>query len=400
MAPLRGVLYDTSVAGPLDRLLSPPYDVISPAEREALFALSPYNSARLILPGTDYEGAAALYGDWSARGVLKRDAQPAIYRYEQVFDGITRTGFICGVRLRRFDERVVLPHERTMSAPKADRLKLWRACRAIASQIFGLYSDPSGETALPASGPPELSGRTADGTEHRFWRIIDPAVHARLAQAFAERRVYIADGHHRYETMLALREEFSGLQFGPFFLMRFEDPGLRVLATHRVLFGLPSFSLNSFLEAARAWFTVAPGAPDGVVDELARRGKDAPTIAVASGIELWFLSLRNDADLGHLPVAPVLRRLDVTLLHALLLEGVLGIDKSAQEKQTNLRYLRDPAAALREARGAQAAFLLNPTRLEDLRAAADAGEVLPQKSTYFFPKIASGLVIMPVDAIV
>src|SRR5262249_40629327 len=288
--------------------------------------------------------------------------------------------------------------ERTMSAPKADRLALWRAGRAIHSQIFALYSDPTGETSLPLDGPPDLSGRTLDGTEHRLWRIADPKVHARLTGAMADRRIYTADVHHRYETMPALQEE-TGMRYGTFFLTRFEDPGLRIRATHRVLFGLPSFSLPSFLDAARAWFDVSPASPEGIVDELARRGRKAPTFAVATGSELRFLSLRPDAKLDHLKVAPVLRRLDVTLLHALLLEGVLGIDESAQEKQSNLRYLRDSEAALREASGGtvQAAFLLNPTRLEDLRAAADAGEVLPQKSTYFFPKIASGLVITPID---
>ena len=384
------------MAGPLDSLLAPPYDVISPAEREALFARSPFNVARMILPGGDYDGAAALYRDLTARGVLRRDARPAMYRYEQVFQGVTRTGFICGVRMRPFEERVVVPHERTLAAPKADRLRLWQACRAIASQVFALYSDPSGETAFGASGPPELLGRTSDGTEHRLWRIADESVHARLAAALAGRRVYIADGHHRYETMLNM-----GLSFGPFFLMRFEDPGLRVLATHRVLFGLPSFSLPAFLQSARAWFTTTPGPSEGVLAELLRRGQDAPTIAVASGAEVWLLSLRNDAYLGHLQVAPVLRRLDVTLLHSLLLEQVLGIDQPAQEKQANLRYLRDADAALREARSGavQAAFLLNPTPLEALRSCADVGEVLPQKSTYFFPKLASGLLFTPLDEV-
>lgn len=394
--------------------------MISPAEREALAALSPHNVAHVILPAgagdERYAAAAQKLREWRSTGVLRRDQRPAIYRYQQTFEAEdrtwTRTGFICGLRLRRFEERAVLPHERTLAAPKLDRLKLWRACRAIQSQVFGLYSDPAGETeaALGAPGAPELEARTGDGIVHRLWRLTDPAAQRRLAEAMAPRKVYIADGHHRYETMLALRDELraegsgprSTIEYGSFFLCRMEDPGLRVLATHRVLSGLASFSPPVFLKAAGAYFSIesaSPGAPDAVRAELARRGESAPTLGLACGGQLFFLSLRQDADLSSIPVPPVLRRLDVTLLHSLLLEGVLGVDRAAQEKQTNLRYVKDLGQALAEARApsVQATFLLNPTRLEELRAAADAGEVLPQKSTYFFPKLASGLVMVPLD---
>jgi uncharacterized protein (DUF1015 family) len=412
------VLYDPARAGPLERLLAPPYDVVSPAQREALAALSPHGIVHVDLPAGDgderYARAAERYRGWLAAGVLRRDAQPAIYRYQQTFEAEgrswTRTGFICGVRLRRFEERVVLPHERTMSAPKADRLKLARACRAHFSQIFGLVSDPAGETEAAfealAKRPPEAEATTGDGVAHRLWRLTDAGAQRRLAGSLAQRKVYIADGHHRYETMLALRDELraeggprSTVEFGSFYLCRMEDPGLLVLATHRVLHGLASFELKSFLRAAGAYFIVSQAAPADVRAELARRGKAAPAIGLAHGDQLHFLSLRPDADLSRMPGPPVLHRLDVTLLHSLLLETILGVDRAAQSKQTNLRYVKDLGDALREARapGVQAAFLLNPTRLEDLRAAADAGEVLPQKSTYFFPKLASGLVIDPLD---
>ncbi len=413
IAPLRAVLYDAAKAGPLDRLLAPPYDVISPADRESLEALSTHNVVRLILPKGEgderYANAARLYREWMGGGVLRRDERPALYRYQQLFTAegrsYTRTGFIGRVRLRRFEERVVLPHERTLSAPKQDRLKLTRACGAWFSQVFGLYSDPSGaaEAAFePLAGrPPEMEARTADGTTHRLWRLTDAAAHGRLAEALADRRVYIADGHHRYETMLALRDELGteGAQYGPLFLCRMEDPGLAVLGTHRVVHSLPSFDLEEALRRAGQFFAAEEqqaGSADAVRAELARRGQRAPTLLMASGGRLIYLSLRPDADLSDaIPGPAVLRRLDVTLLHSLLLERILGIDRAAQEKQTNLRYVKDLGQALRDASGSgvQAAFLLNPTRVEDLKAVADAGEVMPQKSTYFFPKLASGLVI-------
>jgi uncharacterized protein (DUF1015 family) len=415
--PLRGVLYDAAKAGAHDRLLAPPYDVISPQERESLSALSPHNVVRLILPQGEgderYPNAARLYREWLSAGFLRRDGQPAIYRYQQQFTAegksYIRTGFIGRVRLRRFEERVVLPHERTLSAPKQDRLKLTRACGAWFSQVFALYSDPSGTAEAPfqalAGRPPEIEARTGDGTTHRLWRLTDAGAQGRLKEAMADRRAYIADGHHRYETMLALRDELGteGAQYGPIFLCRMEDPGLAVLATHRVVHSLPSFDLEGALRRAGQFFTAEeqrPGEPEAVRAELARRGQRGPTVGLASGGRLFFLTLRPDANLLEaVPGPEVLRRLDVTLLHSLLLERILGVDRAAQEKQTNLRYVKDLGQALRDAAGAgvQAAFLLNPTRVQDLKAVADAGEVMPQKSTYFFPKLASGMVISSLD---
>ncbi len=417
IAPLRGVLYDGGKAGPFDRLLAPPYDVISPADWQVLAGLSPHNVVRLILPQGEgdakYANAAQLYRQWLGDGTLRRDGEPALYRYQQIFTAegrsYTRTGFIGRVKLRRFDERVVLPHERTLSAPKMDRLKLTRACGAWFSQVFGLYSDPSGATDAAfepvANRPPEIEARTGDGTTHRLWRLTDAAAHRRVQAAMAEKKVYIADGHHRYETMIALRDELKteAAQYGPLFLCRMEDPGLAVLPTHRIVHSLPSFDLARTLQRAGEFFSAdeqAPGDPDSLRTELARRGRRAPALALCSGGRLFYLSLKPDADLSQaVPGPAVLRRLDVTLLHSLLLERILGIDRAAQEKQTNLRYVKDLGQALRESggTGVQAAFLLNPTKVEDLKAVADAGEVMPQKSTYFFPKLASGLVISSLE---
>ena len=413
IAPLRGVLYSEQ-AGPLSDVLAPPYDVISPAERETLAAKSAHGIVHVLLPAgagdERYEKAARLYREWLAQGLLRRDERPAIYRYRQSYSAegqsYTRTGFIARVKLRRFEERVVVPHERTLSAPKADRLKLTRACGAWFSQVFGLYSDPRGETeeAFRAidERAAELRARTDDGTVHELSRLTDESAQRSLMQAMSARRVYIADGHHRYETMLALRDELRSedAQYGPFFLCRMEDPGLRALPTHRVVHSLASFDLKRFLAAAGEFFAVEPtqlADAEALRAELSRRGQRAPTFACAHGAQIHLLSLRPGAE-ASVGGPPVLRRLDVTLLHSLIFERILGIDRAAQEKQTNLRYVKDLAQALREARSpdVQTAFLLNPTRVSDLKEVADAGEVMPQKSTYFFPKLASGLVNYPI----
>src|SRR4051812_22869314 len=219
IVPFRGVLYDPARAGPLDRLIAPPYDVISGVDRSALAAKSPHNFVRLILPEGEgdekYPRAANLLADWQRQGVLRRDEKPALYRYHQTFSAVgrefTRKGFIARIRLRRYDEGVVLPHERTMSGPKLDRLKLKRATRTHLSQVLAVYPDPTGTIdaafAEVDSGKPDLEASGDDGVLHRVFRLVDPAAHARIAAGFADKRVYIADGHHRYETMLALREE-------------------------------------------------------------------------------------------------------------------------------------------------------------------------------------------------
>jgi uncharacterized protein (DUF1015 family) len=416
----RGVLYDPSRAGPLDELIAPPYDVISPSERSALASKSPHNFVRLILPEGEgdekYARAANLLAQWQREGILRRDDKPALYRYHQRFSALgrefTRKGFICRIRLTRYDERVVLPHERTHSGPKLDRLKLKRAARTHLSQVLSVYPDPGGAVdsafAEVDGGKPDLEARM-DGVDHRLFRLTDPAAHARIAAAFADKRVYIADGHHRYETMLALRDELrplarspqSSVEYGSMFLTRMEDPGLLILPTHRVVHGIEDFDAARFVERVREQFEVeeVPGtvSPEDLRERLARKGRARTAFLVGLKDRRLLLALRPGAETAVRGPAP-LRTVDVAVLHALVFEEILGIDRSAQEKQTNLRYVKDFEAALGEAGRSevQAAFLLNPTRVEQLQAVADAGEVMPQKSTYFFPKIASGLVLNPI----
>jgi uncharacterized protein (DUF1015 family) len=417
IAPFRGILY-TKKAGAPDKLLAPPYDVISDEERAKLAALDAHNCVRLILPegagDEKYANAARDLNEWLRAGVLARDAEPALYRYHQTFTAegrtATRKGFICRIRLARFEERIVLPHERTLAGPKADRLKLKRATRAHLSQVFGLYADPERLSDQPfvavEATAPALAGQTSDGVEQKLWRLTDAAAQAQVVSLIADKKIYIADGHHRYETMLALRDELrpearsprSSIEYGSLFLTAMEDPGLQILPTHRVVHGLAGFDLNAFLARLRNRFQVEEVEAAGVETLRSLLGKRERSYLLASGDRLHLLTLRPGEE-RTVPGPEALRALDVPILHALILEEILGIDRSAQEKQTNLRYLKDFQAALDEARrpGVQAAFLLNPTRIEQLKAVADAGEVMPQKSTFFYPKLASGLVLDPLD---
>jgi uncharacterized protein (DUF1015 family) len=474
IAPFRGILY-TPQAGDPSKLLAPPYDVISDAERAQLEALDPHNCVRLILPQPDgsapapekpkaeakpepkakpaeakgdappadappaakpapveppadnrYQRAAATLKEWLRDGSLARDGRPAIYRYHQVFDfdgqEVVRKGFVARVRLAAFDEGVVLPHERTLAGPKVDRLHLMRAARAHFSQIFALYADRErrSDTFFEAveQEKPALEGRTSDGVLHRVWRLTEAEAIRQVVRFLDGDKVYIADGHHRYETMLALRDELraegkgagdrSAIEYGSMFFCNMDDPGLVVMATHRVLQKLPRFDRDDLLMRAREFFTVSEGPlADAQVIKRALAGyvKRGPTFAMITpgSDQIAYLRVRGDLIVGSVPAmagqAKPLLELDVALLHGLVFESLLGIDRAAQEKQTNLRYVKDFGKAIEELRapGVQAVFLMNPTRVEQVKAVADAGCVMPQKSTFFYPKIASGLVVNPID---
>ncbi len=431
IAPFRGILYDPSRVD-ASRVLAPPYDVIDAEERGQLMALDPHNAVRLILPDGEgdakYPEAARVLDAWLADGSLQRDARPALYRYHQVFTSaelggrtVTRRGFIAAVRLHRFEERIVLPHERTLSGPKADRLKLMDATSAHFSQIFTMYSDPAGETdrafAPAERRTPTLDGTTADGTRHVLWRVDDAETIGRVARHLAPLPLYIADGHHRYETMLALRDRMreraggasdprSPAEFGTLFLCNMDDPGLVVLPIHRLVSGLADFQPDTFLAKVAPWFDATPlgGAAldaDQVRTALADSSRLRPSfVAAFPGRDPVLLALRASVSPASAGVAgpSAVSGLDVSVLHGLVLEQALGIDRAAQEAQTNIDYVKDTAKALRRvaAGEGQVAFLMHATRIDQVKAVADAGEFMPQKSTFFYPKIASGVVINPI----
>jgi len=430
IAPFRGLRYDLTRVGDPARVLAPPYDVISETQRQELEARHPHNVVRLELPRGEgdakYGHAAALLDSWTAEGILRRDERPALYRYEQTFrfppDGgkdLTRKGFFGLVKLEPFANRVVLPHEHTLSAPKEDRRKLMRATRTHISQVFGLYRDPEGATEAPLreaeSAPALLDGTTADGCRHRLWAVTDPRAIARVAEVLRDKQILIADGHHRYETMVGLRDELrpagrapgrSGADWGAIFLARAEDPGLLVLPTHRLVAQLPSSLWNPDAlraSAATAFEVTRDDQGDAAAIEArlasaAAAGRVAFAVRAAGERQTTWLTLKPDADLSALG-PPALRQLDVSVLHGLVLGPLLGIDAGAMAKQSYLGYTHDTQQALAEVAGGrvQAAFLMNATKVHQVLEACEAGFVLPQKSTYFQPKLATGLVMYQVD---
>jgi uncharacterized protein (DUF1015 family) len=435
IAPIRGILYDPTRVSP-SMVLAPPYDVIDDDQRAALEARDPHNSVRLILPRGEgeqkYATAAGLLRRWREEKLLVRDELPAIYRYNQTYTSaelgpapVTRRGFISAVRLHRFDEDVIKPHERTLSGPKEDRLKLMRAASCHFSQIFMLYPDPRRAVdtlvAPYEAQAPDLDGTTTDGTRHRLWRITDLAVQQQIAALLGPLPFYIADGHHRYETMLALRDEhrrkdggqshaYATTEFATAFLANMDDPGLVVLPTHRLVHGLAGVDAEMLRQKAGEHFTVEhlpglgrPGRSLVLRSALADRAALAPSFAlvVPRCHDAWVFSLKVAPSATGLPGAPPLVVLDVSLLHGLIFERVLGISRVAQEAQTNITYVKDTRDALERMQAAdseeQLGFIMHPTRVAQVQAVADAREVMPQKSTFFYPKLASGLVVNPLD---
>jgi uncharacterized protein (DUF1015 family) len=424
IVPFAGLRYDPERVGDLSRVLAPPYDVIGEAERAALEALHPQNVVRIELPrgedDTRYAEAARLLSSWTTEGILRVDAAPAFYVYDQEFDWAgrrhTRRGFFAAVRLEPFERRVVLPHERTLSGPKEDRLRLMRATHTQISPIFGLFRDADGAARevidAATAVVPTIDTVTADGVRHRLWRLGAAPAIARLTRVLAQKQILIADGHHRYETLLGLGPQLRALDFAAgaaaadfamMFLARAEDPGLLVLPTHRLLRDLPDFDFPALCAAAAPAFDIVEGdetTPEAIEERLGREGTGGVVFAVrvpGRATTTWF-TLKSFVDLSALG-PPALRKLDVTVLHGVILGSLLGIDAAALASQSFLAYTHLTAEALaRVASGeVQAAFLMNPTKVEEVLAACEAGFVLPQKSTYFQPKLATGLLMYGLD---
>jgi uncharacterized protein (DUF1015 family) len=395
-------------AEPLENVVTQPYDKISPAMRERYLSLSPYNLVRVILgercPSDNeqenvYTRAAHHLRDWTTTGVLERDPEPAIYPYFQEFtvpdtgDRLTRKGFIALGAVEDYSAGVVHRHEQTLSGPKKDRLELLRHTHAHFGQLFMLYPDPAGDIdrILDQAAQSAPLAEVADeyGATHRIWRV---AGAAGIQQRMADKKLLIADGHHRYETALAFRNENPHLSAAGRVMMTFvnmHSPGLKILATHRLVSGLPAGSLpDGFLRDAAGPFEVQE------IDSVARLREawtDSPSatiIGAAIGNRLFLLRDRHAE-----------RELDVRVLHERLLGGVLGIGEEAVRDERHLRYIRGIDAAVEEARtgSAQIAFLLKPTSVEQVAATSFAGGVMPQKSTDFYPKLLSGLTIYKLD---
>ena len=419
ISPLKPLRYSPDA---LEKVVAPPYDVIDAELRARLGARSPENVVHVDLPEGDgdarYAHARDLFESWQRRGVLVRDEVPGYYRYAQVFEPplggprITRKGFFALVRATPYGDRAVLPHERTLTGPKTDRIALSRATRAMLSPQFMLYSDPA--RALDAdldAGARLAEFRTEDGIEHRLAKIVDPEAILRITRALAPGSLLIADGHHRYETAVSMAAEIDAellargetpnpraeYKYTFALLSNGDDPNLVVFATHRLVHSLPNFDVEALLRGAAELFDVEriEGGVDRVRGALqASRRTAIGVVARGAGA---LLSLKASADLAGHPVLgkrpAVLRQTSVALLHDGLLERVLGITPEAQALKINIRYLQDPragAASVERGEG-QVLFLLMPTPVETVRRVAEAGEVMPQKSTFFYPKVPSGL---------
>lgn len=423
IAPLCPLRYDLQKVD-LANVVAPPYDVISEAGRAELASRDPHNVVRLILPegdgDTKYARAADTLRSWRESGVLVRDEEPGFYRYDQTFvppggtRSFTRTGFLALVSTHPYDDRVILPHERTLSGPKEDRLKLFRSTATNLSPGFMLYRDA--ERRIDAAldkGKLLAEFTTADGIRHRLSKVSEASAVATIVRALSPLQLLIADGHHRYETSLRYRAEIEAQLGAPsdvraehryfmVFLANEADPNLMVFATHRHVHSLTSFDASEMNAKARDWFAVTElesGVDARVIESKMRAvGYKGFVVALPDGRSFSF-ELRTDRNLAshrllaRLPEA--LRKTDVTLLHAVLFEDILGMSADAQAKKTNLWYPQDAQAALGSLRSGvgQLLVLMNATPVSEIRAVAEAGEVMPQKSTFFYPKVLTGLAI-------
>jgi uncharacterized protein (DUF1015 family) len=417
-------------------VLTQPYDKITPEMQQRYAALDAHNLVAvekgLAIPEDSpsnnvYTRAAAKLEEWSRAEILVRDPAPAIYAYSQEFHlpgGRTRKvrrGFIALCRLEDFSAGVVFRHEQTLSAPKADRLELLRHTRAQTGQLFMLYSDPARRIdallAEAARTPPATEMRDEFDVVHRLWPITDTANIARITTAMAEQKIVIADGHHRYETALAWRDECRA-KFGaddanaPWerAMMTFvnaQAEGLSILPTHRVVANVPGFDFAAFrrvLEPHFDWYAYPFAAADERASawedfrrDTVARGKERRALGIYASSVFYLFLLRADANLGDLlpGMSAAQRGLDVVLLHRFVLEKGLGITAAAVVAEKNIRYEREAEKALAavDSGAAQMAFLLQPVRVEQVFEIALGGDVLPQKSTDFYPKMLSGIAI-------
>lgn len=429
--PFRALRYDLERVS-AEQVVTQPYDKITSAMQDRYYSTSPYNLVRIILGRAEkgdntaqnvYTRAASYSEQWRKEGVLRPDSTPSLYAYSQSFDSPTgggrkqRHGFIALGQVEDYSANVVFRHEQTLAKPKADRLKLLRATQAHYEQLFLLYEDPGDIDALLAAGRdsrPVIEVTDEYEVVHRVWQISDSGAIAAICERMREKKLVIADGHHRYETALNYRNErraaagkldpLAPYEYVMMTFVNMNDPGLVILPTHRVVHSLKSFSDDGFSGAARTFFDVETIV--GTLDAerataiLRDRGRQGTALLAITAKRAFLL---HSPKPGALPaiekLSPRQRALDVVQLHKGLLEGVLGLSEESIRNQQNLTYLRDAGEAVGQVRSGAAniAFLMNPCRVEQVRDIAFAGEVMPQKSTDFYPKLLSGLTAYALD---
>ena len=434
--PFRALRYDPQQVSP-SQVVTQPYDKITPALQDRYYAASPYNLVRIILgrrqendnPANNvYSRAAANFDDWRQQGILRQDSLPSIYAYSQRFTlpnsttELERRGFIALGRIEDYSAGVIFRHEQTLAKPKADRLDLLRATRVHYEQLFLLYED-SGEidTLLAPSTAPTIDVTDEYGVAHRIWQISDSALITNVQEKMRDKKLVIADGHHRYETALTYRNECRAAEANrsagasvdatqapyEFVMMTFvniNNPGLLVLPTHRVVHTLSQFSVEDFQSAARAFFEIEEIDPafDGhrATTLLRERGRQGTALLAITATRAFLLHSRKPTAAKFLAgLSERQQSLDVVQLHKILLEGVLQLSEESIRNQQNLSYVREADEALDQVRKGKAniAFLMNPCPVQQVRDIAFAGEVMPQKSTDFYPKLLSGLTAYALD---
>jgi uncharacterized protein (DUF1015 family) len=428
--PFRGIRYDPQVVGDIAQVVAQPYDKIDKRLREIYHRRHPKNIVRIIKGETFpddtpensvYTRARDCFRQWLAEGTLRQDAVPALYVYDETYplpSGCpkTRRGMIAVAELEEFSKGGIIPHERTLAGPKADRLNLTRAAAGQFGQIFMLYPDPKNRIntllGLGAQGQPVFDFRDdSDGAEisHRLWIVTRPQIVAAVAEEMKPKPLFIADGHHRYETALNYRNEMraAGRQCAPgsenfnnsmMTFVNFDDEGLTILPTHRMVFGLASPDWAGLVRRLGENFTLREIPSLAALLAELDKGKDRHVFGFQGDGKFRLLTLKDDRKPEKIvpgAFSPAWKNLDVSILHTLILDSLLGIDAAKLEAQTNVRYYRSAAqasAAVEKGEG-QMVFYLNPTRAAQVKEVAGQGEKMPQKSTDFFPKILSGLLI-------
>jgi len=429
--PFKALRYDPDLVK-LEDVLTQPYDKITPEMQSKYYERSAHNLVRIILgkageTDTDafnvYTRAAEYLHDWRSSGILKQDPEPGIYAYSQTFtvpgtpEIAERRGLIALGRLHDYADGVVFRHEQTLAKPRADRLNLLRATRAHFGQIFMLFSDPKDEIEgllkKKTEEDPDTSLLDEYETLHRLWRIHDPALIQAVQQRMVDKKLLIADGHHRYETALAYRNERRAegggsdpnapYEFVMMTLIPMESRGLVILPTHRIVHGLPTFDRERMLEAAGQFFEIdridLRTESRSATTLLGQAGENGTAFVAVTRQGPYLMRAKKNAVQNALGQVPSLQReLDVVQLHRIMLERVLGISEEAVRNQENVRYERDAFEAISWVRqGANVAFLMNAAKIDQVRDIAFGGEVLPQKSTDFYPKLLSGLAIYALE---
>lgn len=415
--PFKGILFNKGIVGDMTTVVAPPYDVINDEEQKRLLKENKFNVVRLILPqgslANKYDRASEAFNSWLEKGILIRDVEPAIYIYEQKYKVKNkhkkRTGFIALVKLEDFSTGKVKAHEKTLKGPKDDRLRLVKACKTNFSQIFSLFSDP--ERAIDnileehTREKPRIDIQV-DGVTHRLWTINDVEIMQLVTDLMSDKQLFIADGHHRYETALNFRNEMrqamgdtsaeAPFDYTMMMFVNMDSDGLTVLSTHRALKNLPKINYDKFKDNLKQIFDIEKlPSIESVMSKLADKQNAHAIGLYYGGDNFYLLQIKNEDDVIELLDAKQSRAwklLDVTILHQVIINRILGFGGTNIENSIKFTTNEQEAVNLVSNGSHQMAFFLNPTKISSVKDIASAGEIMPQKSTYFYPKLLTGLV--------